>query len=50
MTKKGAVLLRFEDYDEAVLDEDALLVAARPQDRSRARQAQGVRMRSCWRS
>ena len=24
----GAVLLRFEDYDEAVLDEDALLVAA----------------------
>ena len=27
----GAVLLRFEDYyDEAVLDEDALLVAAAP--------------------
>ena len=28
----GAVLLRFEDYyDEAVLDEDALLVAAAPE-------------------
>ena len=28
--EEGAVLLRFEDYDEAVLDEDALLVAAAP--------------------
>ena len=29
--EEGAVLLRFEDYDEEVLDEDALLVAAAPE-------------------